>query len=62
MKNNFFQKYIENAEKTPDKVLLRIDDSELTYKDFLTKTAFMASGMKNLGIKSNDISVFTIIK
>ncbi len=54
MKNNFFQKYIENAEKTPDKVLLRIDDSELTYKDFLTKTAFMASGMKNLGIKSND--------
>ncbi|MCQ2464241.1 MAG: acyl--CoA ligase [Oscillospiraceae bacterium] len=54
MANNFFQKYAEIAEKNPSKVLLRIDDNELTYSDFLSRTAKMASGMRNLGVKTND--------
>ena len=54
MTDNFFQKYKENAEKNPDKVLLRIDDCELTYKDFLIRTARMASGMKKLGVNPDD--------
>jgi len=54
MANNFFEKYTEIAEKNPSKVLLRIDDNELTYSDFLARTAKMSSGMKNLGINRDD--------
>lgn len=54
MQQNFFLKYKENAEKTPDKVLLRIDDKELTYSDFMAKTAVISSGMRNLGIGVDD--------
>ena len=54
MKNNFFQTYIENAEKTPDKVLLRIDEKTLTYREFLGRTSVVASGMKALGIGVDD--------
>ena len=54
MKENFFSKYVEYAAKTPDKVLLRIDDNELTYSDFLDRTAVMSSGMRNLGISKDD--------
>ncbi len=54
MKNNFFQTYIENAEKTPDKVLLRIDEKTLTYREFLDRTSVVASGMKALGIGVDD--------
>lgn len=54
MKRTFFQTYIKSAEKTPDKILLRIDDSTLTYKEFLEKTALISSGMKKLGIGEDD--------
>ncbi len=54
MTENFFSKYVQYAEKTPDKVLLRIDDNELTYRDFLDRTAVMSSGMRKLGINKDD--------
>lgn len=52
--NSFFKKYKEYAEKTPDKILLRIDENTLTYKDFMDKTAIIASGLLKLGIGEND--------
>lgn len=54
MNNNFFQRYAQAAEKTPDKAALRIDDRELTYKEFMEKTAVISSGMRNLGIGVDD--------
>ena len=54
MKKTFFDYYREYAEKTPDKVLLRIDDDTLTYGEFMKKTAVIASGMQKLGISAND--------
>ncbi len=54
MKKTFFDYYREYAEKTPDKVLLRIDDDTVTYGEFMKKTAVIASGMQKLGIAAND--------
>ena len=54
MAKNFFDYYAEYAQKTPDKVLLRIDENELTYAGFMAKTAVLASGMKKLGIGEDD--------
>lgn len=53
MADNFFQIYTEMAEKNPEKVLLRIDDNELTYGTFMQKTAVLASAMKKYGIGVN---------
>ena len=54
MSKNFFAYYAKYAQETPDKVLLRIDDNELTYGDFMKKTAVFGSGMKKLGIGADD--------
>ena len=54
MSKCFFDNYAEYAQATPDKVLLRIDENELTYSDFIKKTAVIGSGMKKLGIGEND--------
>ena len=54
MKENFFTSYIENAERTPDKVLLRIDENTLTYSEFIERTAEIGYGLQKLGIKPND--------
>lgn len=54
MKKTFFDYYREYADKTPDKVLLRIDDDTLTYGEFMRKTAVIASGMQKFGITAND--------
>lgn len=54
MRRNFFNDYAGTASTNPDKVLLRIDDRELTYGEFMKKTAFIASGMKKYGICPND--------
>ena len=54
MSKNFFDFYTKYAQETPDKVLLRIDENELTYSDFMAKTAVLASGMKKLGIGEDD--------
>ena len=48
MSANFFDYYAKYAQETPDKVLLRIDENELTYSDFMKKTAVLASGMKKI--------------
>ncbi len=53
-KENFFDSYIKTASETPGKVLLRIDENELTYGEFMDKTAVIGSGMKELGINVND--------
>ena len=54
MRRDFFTKFQETSCKTPDKVLLRIDDKILSYKDFMEKTAVISSGMRKLGIGEND--------
>ena len=54
MSANFFDFYSKYAQETPDKVLLRIDENTLTYKEFMEKTAVFASGMKKLGIGEDD--------
>ncbi len=54
MRQDFFTKFDETSKKTPDKILLRIDDNFLTYKDFIEKTAVISSAMRNAGIKEND--------
>ena len=54
MKKTFFDYYAEYAEKTPNKVLLRIDENTITYGEFMQKTASMASGMAKLGIGVDD--------
>ena len=54
MAENFYGYFAGYAQATPDKVLLRIDDNALTYKDFMDKTAVIGSGMKKLGIGEND--------
>jgi len=54
MSANFFDYYAKYAQETPEKVLLRIDENELTYADFMEKTAVLASGMKKLGIGEDD--------
>jgi fatty-acyl-CoA synthase len=48
---DFFQTY---AEQTPDKVLLRIDEDTVTYREFMEETARLASGMRALGIQEDD--------
>lgn len=53
-KDTFFLKFAKTAQSHPDKVLLRIDSEELTYRDFMSKTAIISSGMKKLGISVND--------
>ena len=40
MSKNFFDYYSKYAQETPDKVLLRIDENTLTYRQFMEKTAF----------------------
>lgn len=54
MAKNFFDYYAKFAQETPDKVVLRIDDNELTYAGFMEKTALLGSGMKKLGIGVDD--------
>lgn len=54
MAKNFFDYYKKYAEQTPDKVLLRIDENTVTYKEFMEKTAQIASGMKKLGVGIDD--------
>ena len=54
MDKNFFDYYSKYAGETPDKVLLRIDENELTYSDFMKKTALFGSAMKNMGIGADD--------
>ncbi len=54
MQENFFSYYSKYAETTPDKVLLRIDENALTYREFMEKTAVLGSGMKKLGIGEDD--------
>ena len=51
---NFFDYYSKYAQETPDKVLLRIDDNELTYSQFMEKTAVFGSALKKLGIGEDD--------
>lgn len=54
MEKNFFTSFKENAELTPDKVLLRIDDRTLTYSEFIKKTASIGYGLQQLGVGIND--------
>ncbi len=54
MPTSFFDYYAKYAQGTPDKVLLRIDERTLTYREFMEKTAVFGSGMKKLGIGEND--------
>jgi len=54
MNKCFFDYYAKYAQETPDKVVLRIDENELTYGDFMKKTAVFGSGMKKLGIGADD--------
>ena len=54
MAENFFDYYSRYAQESPDKVLLRIDENELTYAGFMRETAVIGSGMKRLGIGEND--------
>ncbi len=54
MSASFFDYYSKYAEETPDKVLLRIDEKTITYKEFMDKTAVIGSGMKKLGIGEDD--------
>ena len=54
MSEKFFDYYSKYAQETPDKVLLRIDENELTYAQFMEKTAVLGSSMKKIGIGAND--------
>ncbi|MBE6876086.1 MAG: acyl--CoA ligase [Ruminococcus sp.] len=54
MSKNFFDYYQEYAKATPDKVLLRIDDTVITYSEFMQKTAQFGSALKKLGIQPDD--------
>ena len=54
MSEKFFDYYEKYAQETPDKVLLRIDENELTYAQFMEKTAVFGSAMKKLGIGEDD--------
>ena len=54
MSEKFFDYYSRFAQETPDKVLLRIDENELTYAQFMEKTAVFGSAMKKLGIGEDD--------
>ena len=54
MSEKFFDYYGKYAQETPDKVLLRIDENELTYGEFMEKTAVLGSAMKKTGIAAND--------
>ena len=54
MSENFFSYYSKYAQETPEKVLLRIDDNELTYSAFMEKTAVLGSAMKKSGIGADD--------
>lgn len=54
MPQTYFDIFRENARKTPDKVLLRIDDNTITYGAFMDETARFAAGMTALGIGEND--------
>ena len=50
----FFDEFIEYAGKTPEKVLLSIDDQDLTFAQFMEQTAVIAAGLTKLGIGVND--------
>ena len=54
MSEKFFDYYAKYAQETPDKVLLRIDDNELTYAQFMEKTAVLGSALKKIGIGEDD--------
>ena len=54
MRKTFFDYYGKYAAETPDKVLLRIDENTLTYREFMEMTARLGSGMQKPGIKPND--------
>lgn len=54
MNKNFFTSFKKNAELTPDKVLLRIDDRTLTYSEFIEKTSAISYGLHRSGIGVND--------
>ena len=54
MSEKFFDYYGKYAQETPDKVLLRIDENTITYKQFMEKTAVLGSAMKKTGIKADD--------
>lgn len=54
MPKTYFDIFNDNAERNPDKILLRIDDNTITYRAFMNETARIASGMKTLGIGEND--------
>ncbi len=54
MSEKFFDYYSRYAEETPEKVLLRIDDNTITYREFMGKTALFGSAMKKFGIAEND--------
>ena len=54
MNKTFFDYYGRYAQETPDKVLLRIDENTLTYREFMEKTAQLGSGMQKLGIRPDD--------
>ena len=54
MSEKFFDYYGKYAQETPDKVLLRIDENELTYGDFMKKTAVLGSAMKKFGLGEDD--------
>jgi len=49
MRKTFFDYYGKYAAETPDKVLLRIDENTLTYREFMEMTARLGSGMQKLG-------------
>lgn len=54
MAQTYFDIFQRHAQQNPDKVLLRIDDSTITYSSFMEETSVFASGMKKLGIHEND--------
>ena len=54
MSKKFFDYYSRFAQETPDKVVLRIDDNELTYAQFMEKTAVLGSALKKMGIGEDD--------
>ncbi len=54
MNQNFFDYFTKYAAETPEKILLRIDDNTLSYREFMEKTAVFGSAMKKIGLLPND--------
>ena len=50
MNQNFFDYFTKYAAETPEKILLRIDDNTLSYREFMEKTAVFGSAMKKIGL------------